>query len=510
MFLLIFFYNFYAILITGGSMNTDKFKKFVPYIGLFVFFLLILSLCPISGDDWGNYLVGTKGISNSIENAITLYSTWEGRFISRLLINLLTCNKIIWNILNSTLIVSIIYLVMKLLNPKNKRMTFLLLSMIFLLMNPYMFSQTITWIAGNITYLFVIPLFLFYVDYITEEKYKENNKIQTIFITLLNFIMTMFVEHAGALLVLFNLFFIIYNFIKYKQLDKKLLLYLISSIIGLLIVVMSPGSNYRSSIENVYFNNLSIFDKIKHNILNFVNYSFIYNPFLLILMSITSFILVKKHLNNKYLNWLLYVYLGVFPILIEINYLLEFLKLTKFFNLNDILLIIYFISYIVIIFLIIIFNYKEKNKERIILFYILGILANSIMLISPTWGYRTTFATYLFLSISLISIIDSYSKERKIINVTLTTLSIMFMTFYITLYINVFRAQNDLEESIKKQLKDDNQVIEINKFPSFVNCNINPENDFHLERFKEYYNIPKEKDVVLKEKYWKYQIFYKK
>ena len=71
-------------------MNTDKFKKFIPYIGLFFFFLLILSLCPISGDDWGNYLVGIKGISNSIENAITLYSTWEGRFISRLLINLLT------------------------------------------------------------------------------------------------------------------------------------------------------------------------------------------------------------------------------------------------------------------------------------------------------------------------------------------------------------------------------------------------------------------------------------
>ena len=38
------------------------------------------------------------------------------------------------------------------------------------------FSQTITWIAGNITYLFVIPLFLFYIKYILEGKYKNSNR----------------------------------------------------------------------------------------------------------------------------------------------------------------------------------------------------------------------------------------------------------------------------------------------------------------------------------------------
>lgn len=488
-------------------MKKQKIKDKIPYILLFLFFTLILFLCPISGDDWGNYIVGIKGIKSIIKNTITLYTTWEGRIISRLLINIFTCNKFIWNIVNSIAIISIIYILIKLIIPKNKKTVFLLLILLFLGMNPYMFSQTITWIAGNITYLFVIPLFLFYIKYILEGKYKNSKKIETLIIASLNLLMTLFIEHIAALLVLFNISIIIYEYLKNKKIDKTLLLYLSASIIGLLIIIASPGSKYRNTIENIEFNNLSILGKIKYNYLNFINYSFVYNPFLLLLMSIASFLQLKNKIKNKKIKLLLYPYLSFIPIIIAINYLLSFLKLYNF-NINNKLLMIYFTSYIIISTIFILFKYKEKRKDIVITFYAIGILANTIMLLSPTWGYRTTLATYLFLSISMIIIIDTYLKETKTIKILLSSTLTIFLTFYLTLYTNVFIAQRALEKSIETQLKTNNKIITINTFPNFANCNINPETEYHQEKFKQYYSIPQNTKLNLIEKNWKYKIFY--
>ena len=72
----------------------NKFKKYLPYLIVFTFFLIITTLSPIVGDDWNNYLIGKKGIYKSFTNAVLYYNTWEGRFIGRILINILTYNKI--------------------------------------------------------------------------------------------------------------------------------------------------------------------------------------------------------------------------------------------------------------------------------------------------------------------------------------------------------------------------------------------------------------------------------
>ena len=130
------------------------------------------------------------------------------------------------------------------------------------------------------------------------------------------------------------------------------------------------------------------------------------------------------------------------------------------------------------------------------------------MLLSPTWGYRTTLATYLFLSISMIIIIDTYLKETKTIKTLLSSTLTIFLTFYLTLYTNVFIAQRALEKSIETQLKTNNKIITINTFPNFANCNINLETEYHQEKFKQYYSIPQNTKLNLIEKNWKYKIFY--
>ena len=473
-------------------------KEYKKYLLLFIMFLIIMCLSPICGDDWGNYLEGSKGIKHMIGNAIGMYFAWEGRFISRLLINILTYNKWLWNIVNSFVLISIIYLIVKIINPKNKKLIFYLSTLLILLMNIFTFSQVVVWLAGNITYLFVIPILLYYFYCLFNKKYNK-------WLIILNTIIPMFVEHMGLILVFSNLFFITLDYIKNKKINKKLIIYLIISTISILIMLLSPGSKGRSLVENVEFNQLSLINKIIYNLPNFIFYTFFINTYLNIIMTISNIYLIKN-IKNKLIKIISYLYMIPIPLFISIIYIISNFKQIDFINQNNILLTLYFISYIIIDLILII---KEKN-EKMLFFYLIGIGSNMIMLLSPTWGYRTSLGTFIFLTISHLFVIDKNMKENKLINIILSIIISLMLIFYLILYISIYRQYKDNLKRINEQIKNDSQVIEIVAYPGFINCNINPGNEYHIRKFKEYYGIDEIKEIKLIDNNWKYIIFYNK
>lgn len=486
-------------------MKKDNYK----YLFLFIFFTLILFLSPRSGDDWGNFLEGSLGIRHMIGNAIGMYFDWEGRFVSRLLINFLTFYKPIWNILNSLMIVGIIYFVNKITNPKNRKDIFYLTILIILAMNIYTFSQVVVWIAGNITYLFVIFLLLYYFNTLINQKY--SNKKYNVLLLILNFIIPMFVEHTGIVLVIGNLLILFYEYYKTHRINKKLLFYLMVSIIGLLLMLLSPGTYQRSQIENIEFKELSIFQKIWYNIPNFIYYTYYINFYMIVLMTVGNYYLTKEIIKNRIFKVIGCLYLTLFPIFITINYLTSnFLNLTilQSFNQYNNFVILYFISYSIVEFILIAIYTKKTKDLKIFFFFLLGMLANLAMLISPTWGSRTSFATYIFLCISYLIIIEKQLKSLNLINNFLFSIIICGFSFYSILYISIARQSYENVKSIEEQKKLRKDVIEIKKFPYFANCNINPENSYHLDKFKKYYGIDSNVKIKLIDNNWKFLIFY--
>lgn len=483
-------------------------KKKIFYISIFILFIIILFLSPISGDDWGNYIEGAKGFYHSISEAVGMYFDWEGRFISRVLINILTYHKFLWNIINSIFITSIVFLIIKIINPKHKKIICLLSLLVILLMNIFTFFQVVVWVAGNITYLFVIPLLLSYFYYLFD--YKKDNKLLVYLFAILNFIMPMFIEHMAVILVISNIIFFTYRFVKKRCIDKELLLYLILSIIGTLLMLLSPGTKKRSGMENIEFSKLSLFNKIIYNIPNFINYTFVVNYFLSILIVCANIYLIKKHTKNKLLKYILLIFISVVPILNCINDFFKNLNIINFtlFDCNNIIVSLYYFIYLIIIFYFIVIDTNKDKSKKIIFFFIIGILSNLVMMISPVWGYRTSFATYIFLSISMLMIIDKYIKERKLYNIILNILCIGFSLFYIILYISVNLQYKDNLKIIDNGKRKNSKVIEIVKYPHYVD--INPENDFHIMRYKKYYGLNDDVEIILKENNWKYFIFYRK
>ena len=61
----------------------------------FILFLIIGVLTPLSGSDWSHYVIGKKGIIECFNNI----SIADGRIISGFLVNFLSYNKILFDIL---------------------------------------------------------------------------------------------------------------------------------------------------------------------------------------------------------------------------------------------------------------------------------------------------------------------------------------------------------------------------------------------------------------------------
>lgn len=480
----------------------------ITYISIFCFFFLVLTLSPISGDDWGNYLVGKIGIRHCFGQAIGMYFSWEGRLVSRILINLLTYNKWLWNIINSLLITGIIYVIIKLIKPKNKILVICLSMLTILLMNVYTFSQIIVWIAGNITYLFPLALILFYISDLKNNK--EPTKIKILIMIIFQLLVPMFIEHMAVLLIIINLSLLLFKYYKTKKIDKIYLMYTMISIVSTLTMFLSPGTKLRSGMENIKFNNLNIFHKVLYNIPNFIYYTFIVNSFLLLLLSITNIYRVKKLNKTKMVKTILISYLTIVPILTIILYNLSmFIQLPhillELVNQHNILIIIYWLSYLLIYLSLLLKDIKTKQGKLNLILSILAFISNAIMLLSPTWGYRTSLATYIFLTIPQIEIIDRI-RINKIIEKIIIIFTISVSIVWLVFYINIRLAQSELEKSITKQLKNNKEIIEIESFPSYANCNINPTNEYHLTKFKEYYQIPEDKEVIVLPNNWRFII----
>ena len=266
-------------------------------------------------------------------------------------------------------------------------------------------------------------------------------------------------------------------------------------------MLLSPGSRLRSKSENIEFNKLNIINKIIYNLPNFILYTFFINTFLNIISTISNIFLIKK-LKQKKLRIISYIFMIPIPLIISIIYLISVFKPNNYYS--NIFIILYFILYSIITLLLVI---NTKN-EKIIFFYILGMSANGIMLLSPTWGFRTSFATYIFLMISHLINIDKNIKENKLIIISLKAILSLSIIFYTILYISIYRQYIENKNIIKNNINKD--TIEIKAYPGFVNCNINPTNDYHLKIFKKYYKIPESTNIIIKDNNWKYFIIYKK
>lgn len=487
-------------------MTTKKENKKIDLIFtiiVFILFLFISSTSPLMGDDWGNYINGSGGVSESIKYAIYSYQDYEGRFFSRIFINILTYYKYLWNIINPLVISIIYYLILKVSKHKDKYITPSLVLLSFLLVDVEAFRQIYVWLAGNITYL--IPcITVFLLLYLNENNNK--NKILYYLLPIISFITSMFVETVSVGIVIGHVIYIFYYYVKHKKINKILLLSLILSTIGFLAMTFSPGTMKRADTHSD-FSNLSLINKVLINVPNLIEFTFIRNSFLVFLSVLTIIYLTNKYIKNKYISIPIYIYSCIVSTPTAILYYastlnITFQKLLFFFNSHNPFVLTYWIIFSILIFCLII-KYIWDNKETKIFYLIcVGLISNFAMLISPIWGGRTAYLTTICLSIALIYILKDHkliTSNNKLITNTLLFASCAFILFLIWGYSNVYIDTLYREELIKEDLNNNEDTIRIYVLSERFLWNPNPwgGEGYLADTLKAYYKIEQNKNIEM-------------
>ncbi len=214
-------------------------KKILPVVLVFLFSFISAAFLIFQGDDYIWYFV------NDIEE-LSGYRIPNGRYFTNFLTYVMVRFPLMKYLIYGGALSALIILISNFMDYKKNSgalkygLTFLL----FILLPTVIYSNTITWISGFTNYTISILITLIYIFYcfriLFDNKYNPS-KLMIVIASILGFAGALCVENISIYNILFAIFSIIIIFRSRKRFYLSNILYLITSIIGF-IVMMSADA----------------------------------------------------------------------------------------------------------------------------------------------------------------------------------------------------------------------------------------------------------------------------
>ncbi len=493
-------------------VKDNKILNIVLLAVVFIFFFGVTLFIPLCGDDFGNYQEGTT-VKQAVEIAYKNYFVFEGRFISRILIVLLTSRRVLNALVIATSITSIIYFASKFIKSRHSILVLSLLTVFILNINGVMYKQVYFWIAGSSTYLLEIPLMLayfVYMDKLFSEKIKHKKAI-SIFFVITNFITTMFVENMALTICFVNLFYVVYSKIKYKKIDKLALACLIASTLGASLMIFSPGVRGRVDMSSD-FNKLSLVEKINITFPNFIYFTFTCNAITLLFGTIYVVKFINQiQVKNKIVKFitkiinLIIVCMNGLNIINIAKWMFPFsLKtptyfegvLHKFVYVQAPLYKTWFILFILTLVGIVIYKAIKKGEYSQLLLTLAAFGSTFVMITLEPWGERVSFlANLLFIIVFLRDLdLDKFTnKSVKYFTIFLSIVIAIDMLIYTNVYYSVYRHTEKRELTINQCVESGANDVIVKKYPEMLLWN--SDKYFSIENFKKIYKFKENQEI---------------
>lgn len=493
-----------------------KISVFGICLAFFALFALITYLTPLAGDDWGYAINGLQG--NPFVTAYNFYFSWSGRFFSELWGFIVAPNKWLWNILNPLLFTGILYLIYKIIRPKKNPVAVLLIAVFLILsVKDYVRMETYTWIMGT---TYVVPLFLFLLyTYLLKLMVFDGNKNIFVYIgsCLINIYIPLCMENIAVGLILANILVLIYLYFTNKKVLKKFSLFLVLSVVGFIILRMSPGASYRLENEHQAWMAMNIFEQIGTNWNTFLTYTFLDNKYLICLLSLVliGFTYVNSYKYKKYPK-ASYVLIGIFAlgfiqsIAANIYSKLPLTFLTYLFDINlpetTIVITVIYILYVFAIIWVLSTMMDDYKKWTCIYLVLVGGTCNIAMLLSPIFGPRSS-----IYAIFLLILVTGYLYEEMMNNILINRIILFVVAGLCLIWSNNYISKYRLVNSIQKERLEliqyyqdhaDEKEAWLPRMPimSIHSADIEDWDTYHQQVFKEYYDLNPNMKVIF---YWK-------
>ncbi len=485
-------------------LKKNKYKIALLFISSFVFLLFayITKLTPVAGDDWGYAILGRQ--HNPIIHAFKFYFHWSGRYFSELWGFVVAPRKWLWNILNPIIFTVMYVSIINLIKPKKNILLvmFIVLALMLSVQNTLRI-ETYTWIMGS-TYVVPLMVMLLYLNVIKPVILydKPLTKLKLALSIFLNIYVTLCMENIAAVLVLANMLMLAYLYFNNKKLMKKFSFILAFSIIGLVVLRLSPGSNYRLYRDNQDWITMSLFAKIVYNWKLFINLTFIKNSFMLLGLGTTLTLLNLKVKNKKIKYILLFISLttvglSMLPLIYNIKNI-EILRI--FFDITYsrtalVFTSVFYLTLVVSIFVSIWLTLEKDEALEASLYVMLAGSANIVMMISPIFGDRSSLYTVYFIfifSAFILSIIDINTKAIyaiivcSLLTIALCTKEYLFKYKAINKYQQIRNAE--IEYYVDHYYEKEAWLIRM-PLGYMHSADIDEGDDYHMGVFKAYYGL---------------------
>lgn len=308
-------------------------KKYFPFF-LFIVLMIILHLVMgVNGDD----IKYAKILNNQtvIDYVNYRYFNWSSRLIIDTLLALLARqNMIIWKILDIIIYTCGVYYIIRLVDKNfSKKITYL--GIFLFLMYPFYEMASAGWIATTLNYSWCFAFgMISFIPLIYESQGEKVNGYMYI-ISFLALLYATNQEQSGALILGFNLLYLINSLINKKRVNRFNVLAILVSAISLVFILSCPGNEIRFAHEVSYwypqFANFTIIDKSYLGLVttfgNLIEQKVIFPLFYIILS-----VCVVTSTKNRYLKYFCYfnifliLFITIFNAFIDISVLETSLK----------------------------------------------------------------------------------------------------------------------------------------------------------------------------------------
>src|SRR5690606_16026446 len=491
----------------GLKLNKNK----IFFLSLAIFFLTLAYNTPLTGDDW------TWGTEAGLDRLKNWFKDYNGRYLGNLVELAITRNEVVRIILMGLGSALLVYLTAKIIEVQ--KWGIYLLAFILVMSVPVnVFAQTFAWAAGFANYITSLCFLIFYlliVRNIYNDEVPKYRKSLYFIVIPLGIITQLFVEHITVFVIYTSIFVIFYTYIKHKKFFGIHIAFMISNIIGFIIMfsngaywnIINGSDSYRSIKTEEAAIETGILEKIyteysgyMHKFL-FLN-NFVLNLFIciLVILLVTTFKENGKLITPlKYTISLFMAGYMLYGIIIKPMVGPDFLgHLTVHFE--TILTLLFFVA---LVFAVLFFVTNNPLKVRL-LYYLSGVilLTAPFIFITP-FGPRCVLASYIFMVIISLELFVYVLKENnwseKVFTPILLYVAIVFTFVYFFVFSMNGQVNRERLVHIEKELEKQVEVIEVRERPyrQFHWMSSPLPHLYQGTTFKKYYNIPNDVEVKI-------------
>ena len=488
-------------------------KKYSVYIGSFIVFSIFMYIglkTPLAGDDWA--FANNANSMGVFESAMSMFYGWEGRLMTLFSIHFLIQYKILWVIINALLYSIMFFLIIRSFKIKN---TLVLISIVLCVMfsiKDNIRMEVYSWITGSVYY--GIPMFISFVYFYNLFNVlakKQAGKLNYIIGIITAFYLPLGMENISISILIVSIIIFVVIYIQEKKINKNLIVYMSSMIIGFIIWSMSPGSSIRLATMPEW-TQLSLIGKVFRNLPSVLYFSFFENKEIIVLLSVFVSINLLRYRKSKLMylsiliNGLSIMIVASPSILARIPNLTILSDFADGYSLlNQVFWIIYTLNLGVVLYFL---SFEYIKDKRIFFAFLIGFFASAALFMSPVIGYRLMIYPVYYLMFVIVALADNLEYKKSVTIVISLVLILLTSSNVRTLFIkyqsveNITRERNLILEDYALYADQYESGIWLPRYPiySIHGGDIEFEDTYHMKAFKEYFNIPQEEIITF---YWK-------